>query len=120
MHKKHEMLQANKNKKCASKWEKITYSLVFLYFCLGVFVVPFVLLLSGIFVFVPVKSFCKKIKRFKVALMTPFTLLLPAFSNILLGTFISNLISLTRPSLHVSGKTQTGIYLISGFLVNLL
>ena len=29
-----------------------------------------------------------------------------------------NLLSLTRPSLQILGKTQTGVFSISGFLVN--
>ena len=32
---------------------------------------------------------------------------LAAFINISLGTFVPNLVSLTCPSLHVLGKTQT-------------
>ena len=39
-----------------------------------------------------------------------------AFSNILLETFVTNLVSLTRPSLQILGKTQTGVFF--GFLVN--
>ena len=44
-----------------------------------------------------------------------------AFSNILLKTFVPNLvslISLTRPSLQILGRTQTGVFLISRFLVH--
>ena len=42
-----------------------------------------------------------------------------AFSNILLETFVSNLVFLTRLSVQILGKTQTGVLPISGFLVNL-
>ena len=35
-----------------------------------------------------------------------------AFSNISLETFVPNLVSITRPSPQVSGKTQTGVFLI--------
>ena len=41
-----------------------------------------------------------------------------AFSNILLETFLPNLVSLTRPSLQILRKTQTGVFPISRFLVN--
>ena len=41
-----------------------------------------------------------------------------ALSNISLETLVPNLMSLTRPSLQILGKTQTGVFLISGFLVN--
>ena len=41
-----------------------------------------------------------------------------AFSNILLKTFLPNLLSLTCPSLHILGKIQVGIFLIPRFLVN--
>ena len=40
------------------------------------------------------------------------------FSNISLETFMPNLVSLTRPSLQILGITQTGVFPISGFLVN--
>ena len=43
---------------------------------------------------------------------------LAAFSNISLETSVPNLVSLTCPSLQILGKTQTGVFLISGFLVN--
>ena len=36
----------------------------------------------------------------------------------LLETFVPNLVFLTRPSLQILGKTQTGVFSISGFLVN--
>ena len=39
-------------------------------------------------------------------------------SNILLDTFLPNLVSLPRPSLQILGKTQMGVFPISGFLVN--
>ena len=39
---------------------------------------------------------------------------------ILLETFVSNLLFLTGPSLQILGKTQTGSFPISGFLVNAL
>ena len=41
-----------------------------------------------------------------------------AFSNILLETSVPNLVSITYPSLQILGKTQTGVFLISRFLVN--
>ena len=41
-----------------------------------------------------------------------------AFSNILLETFVPNLVSIILPSLQILGKTQTGVFPISGFLVN--
>ena len=37
-----------------------------------------------------------------------------AFINILLETFVPSLISLIRPSLHILGKTHTGLFSISG------
>ena len=40
-----------------------------------------------------------------------------AFSNFSLDTFVPNLVSLTQLSLQILGKTQTGVFLISGFLV---
>ena len=43
-----------------------------------------------------------------------------AFSNILLETFLSSLVSLPHPSLQIWGKTQTLVFPISGLLVNLL
>ena len=43
-----------------------------------------------------------------------------AVSNILLETLVSNLVSITRPSLQILGKTQAGVFPNSGFLVNLL
>ena len=44
--------------------------------------------------------------------------LFAAFNNILLETFVPNLLSLTFPSLQILGKTQAGVFPISGFLVN--
>ena len=41
-----------------------------------------------------------------------------AFSNISSETFVPSLVSLTRPSLQILGKTQTGIFLTFRFLVN--
>ena len=41
-----------------------------------------------------------------------------AFSNILLETFLPNLVFLIHPSLQILGQTQTGVFPISGFLVN--
>ena len=41
-----------------------------------------------------------------------------AFRNILLDTFVPNLVSITCSSLQILGKTQTGISLIFRFLVN--
>ena len=38
-----------------------------------------------------------------------------AFSNILLETFLPNLVSLTHPSLQILSKTQTEVFPISGF-----
>ena len=54
--------------------EKVTY----LHFCVFAWasLCFFVLLFGCVFVLVRMKSFCKKIKRFKTALMTSFTLLL--------------------------------------------
>ena len=40
------------------------------------------------------------------------------FSTILLETFVLNLVSLTCHSLQILVKTQTSLFLISGFLVN--
>ena len=40
------------------------------------------------------------------------------FSKVLLETSPQNLASLVRPSLQILAKTQTGIFLISRFLVN--
>ena len=45
---------------------------------------------------------------------------LVALSKILLETFVSSLIPIPRPSLQILGKTQTGVFPISGFLVNSL
>ena len=42
------------------------------------------------------------------------------FSNTSLKTFVPNWASLTYPSLQTLGKTQTGIFPISRFLVNIL
>ena len=42
------------------------------------------------------------------------------FSKTSLGTYAPDLVSLTWPSLQTLGETQTGVFLISGFLVNLL
>ena len=41
-----------------------------------------------------------------------------AFCNILLETFEPNLVSLTRPTFQILGKTQMGVFQIYGFLVN--
>ena len=41
-----------------------------------------------------------------------------AFSNISLETSVPNLVSLTHPSLQILGKTQTGVFPISRFLLN--
>ena len=41
-----------------------------------------------------------------------------AFSNILLETFVPNLVSITCPMLQILGKPQTGVFPISAFLVN--
>ena len=41
-----------------------------------------------------------------------------AFSNNLLENFVSNLVILPHPSLQILSKTQTGVFLISGFFVN--
>ena len=38
--------------------------------------------------------------------------------NILLEAFVRNLVSLIRLRLQILGKTQTGVFPISGFLVN--
>ena len=38
--------------------------------------------------------------------------------DILLETFVPHLVFITRPSIQISRKTQTGVFLISGFLVN--
>ena len=46
------------------------------------------------------------------------TLLFAAFSNILLETSVPNLVSLTHPSLQILGKSQTGVFPTSSFLVN--
>ena len=46
------------------------------------------------------------------------TLNFAAFSNILLKTFVPYLVSITRSSLQILGKTQTGVLPISGFLAN--
>ena len=46
------------------------------------------------------------------------TLAFEAFSNILLEMFVPNVVFLTCPSLQVLGKIQTGVFLISRFLVN--
>ena len=46
------------------------------------------------------------------------TLALSVFSKILLEMFVQNLVFFTRPSLQILGKTQTGVFPISGFLVN--
>ena len=43
-----------------------------------------------------------------------------AFSNILLETFVPNLVSISHSSLQILGKNQTGVFPISGFLVNSL
>ena len=40
----------------------------------------------------------------------------PACSNILLETFMPLLVSLTQSSLHILGKTQTGVFAISNSL----
>ena len=48
------------------------------------------------------------------------TLAFAAFSNISLERFAPTLVSLTRPSLQILGKTQTELFPISGFLVNSL
>ena len=40
------------------------------------------------------------------------------FSNILIETFVPNLVFLTCPSLQIVGKTQTEVFPISEFLVN--
>ena len=40
------------------------------------------------------------------------------FSKFSLETLVPNLASLTCPSLQILGKTQTGVFPISGFLVN--
>ena len=45
------------------------------------------------------------------------TLPFAAFSDILLEIFVPNLVSLTSSSLQILGKTQTGVFSISGFLV---
>ena len=37
--------------------------------------------------------------------------------NVSLETFMPSLVSLTRPSLQILGKTQTGVFPISGYLV---
>ena len=42
------------------------------------------------------------------------------FNNILWETFVLNLISLTRSSLQIFDKTQTGVFPISRCLVNLI
>ena len=41
-----------------------------------------------------------------------------AFSNILLQTFVRNLVFLASPSLQIMSKTQTGVFPISRYLVN--
>ena len=41
-----------------------------------------------------------------------------AFCSILLDTFLPNAVCITRPSLQILGKTQTGVFPISGSLVN--
>ena len=41
-----------------------------------------------------------------------------AFSNVSLETWVPKLASLTRLSLPILGKTETGAFPISGFLVN--
>ena len=41
-----------------------------------------------------------------------------AFSNILLETFVPNLVSVTRPSLQILREIQTGVFVFSGLLVN--
>ena len=41
-----------------------------------------------------------------------------AFRNILLETFVPNLVFLTRPILQILGKSKAWVFLISGFLVN--
>ena len=38
-----------------------------------------------------------------------------AFSNILLGTFVPNLVLLTHPGLLILVKTKTEVFAISGF-----
>ena len=43
-----------------------------------------------------------------------------AFNNMSLETFAPNLVSLTGFRLQILGKTQTGVFLISRFLVNLI
>ena len=43
--------------------------------------------------------------------------LLPSV-NRALETFVPDLVSLTHPSLQILGKTQTGVFLISGFQVS--
>ena len=40
------------------------------------------------------------------------------FGNVLLEKFVPNSVFLTRPSLQILGKTQTGVFPIFGFLVN--
>ena len=42
-----------------------------------------------------------------------------AFTAILLEAFVPNLVSLTCPSFQISGKTQTGVFPISGFLFSI-
>ena len=41
-----------------------------------------------------------------------------AFYSILLETFVPNFVFITHLSLQILGKTQTGVVLIYGFLVN--
>ena len=43
---------------------------------------------------------------------------LAVFSNILLETFVPNLVFFTQPSLQILGKAQMGVFTISGFMVN--
>ena len=43
-----------------------------------------------------------------------------AFGNIVIETFVPNLVSPTPSSLQILGKTQTRLFPISGFLVNFL
>ena len=72
--------------------------------------------------------FCKKdvIENFAKLILSPLTpVAFPlikdvtaAFSNILLETFLPTLVPLTHFSLQILGKTNTGVFRISGFLVN--
>ena len=57
-------------------------------------------------------EFCRQ----TVTLIFKFFVNFAAFSNILLETFVPSLVFLTRPTLQIMGKTQTGIsdYQISG------